>query len=84
MQQSNGGEGGLNGKAEEKRMWEGKRIQLQIAETLVEPPPTEDDATPLSSASRVHSGNEESVNECEFGSWKNEEWRGGGERNGEG
>ena len=53
-------------------MWEGERIQLQIAETLVKPPPTEDGATPLSSASRVHSGNEESANECEFGSWKEE------------
>ena len=36
-----------NGTAEEQWMREGERIQLQIAETLVKCPPTEDGATPL-------------------------------------
>ena len=40
-----------NGTAEEQWMREGERIQLQIAETRVKRPPTEDDAAPLSSAS---------------------------------
>ena len=55
MQQSNGCEGGLNGKRNGRGTIDAggrtNSIAMQIAETLVKRPPTEDDAAPLSSAS---------------------------------